>query len=158
MSKINYLSTAVLALVILCCSSYLSVSGATTVTGESKTSEPQTHHRLVIQANKADTDEQDHILSNIVNLQKFYGMDNIEIEVVAYGPGIWLVTDKSKFVSRVQSLMLQNVAFTACGNTLDTIEASTGTRPTLLDDVETTPAGIARIIERQEQGWSYLSP
>lgn len=115
-------------------------------------------HRLVIQVNKDNMDEQDHILSNIVNLQKHYGLDNIEIEVVAYGPGIWLVTDKSKYAERVESLMMQNVVFTACGNTMDTIESTSGVRPTLLDDVETTPAGIARIIELQEKGWSYLSP
>jgi hypothetical protein len=101
---------------------------------------------------------QDHVLSNIVNLQKHYGMDHIEIEVVAYGSGIWLLTDKSHYAARVKSLMLQNVVFTACTNTLDAIEAKDGKRPTLLSDIEQTPAGIARIIERQEQGWSYLSP
>ncbi len=114
--------------------------------------------RLVIQVNKREEDFQDHLLSNIVNLQKHYGMDGIEIEVVAYGPGIWLVTEKSAFLKRVESLMMQNVTFTACGNTLDTVEASSGTRPVLLDGVEETQAGIARIIALQEEGWSYLSP
>jgi hypothetical protein len=120
-------------------------------------SESQTH-RLVIQINKRDEDFQDHVLSNIVNLQKHYGMDNIEMEVVAYGPGIWLVTDKSAFTKRVESLMLQNVTFTACGNTLDAEEASSGKRPTLIEGVKEAEAGIARILELQEQGWSYLSP
>jgi hypothetical protein len=117
-----------------------------------------TSARLVIQVNKDDEELQDHVLSNIVNLQKHYGMDNIEIEVVAYGPGIWLLTDKSRFPDRIKSLMLQNVVFTACGNTLDTITAKEGKTPTLLEGVDTVPAGIARIIELQEKGWSYLSP
>lgn len=121
------------------------------------TAEEQTH-RLLIQVNKREEDFQDHVLSNVVNLQKHYGVDNIEIEVVAYGPGIWLVTDKSAFLKRVESLMMQNVTFTACGNTLDTVAESSGTRPTLIDGIEEAQAGIARIIERQEQGWSYLSP
>lgn len=114
--------------------------------------------RLVIQVNKREEDFQDHLLSNIVNLQKHYGIDGIEIEVVAYGPGVWLVTEKSAFLKRVESLMMQNVTFTACGNTLDTVEASSGSRPALLDGVEETQAGIARIIALQEEGWSYLSP
>jgi hypothetical protein len=54
--------------------------------------------------------------------------------------------------------MLQNVVFTACSNTLDAIEAKDGKRPSLLPNIEQTQAGIARIMERQEQGWSYLSP
>lgn len=115
-------------------------------------------HQLVIQVNSDSMEEQDHLLSNIVNLQKHYGLDGIEIEVVGYGPGVWLLTEKSHFANRVESLMLQNVVFTACGNTLSSIEAKEGTRPTLLEGVETTPAGIARIIELQEKGWSYLSP
>jgi hypothetical protein len=117
-----------------------------------------TSAQLVIQISKNDEELQDHVLSNIVNLQKYYGMDNIEIEVVAYGPGIWLLTDKSRFPDRVKSLMLQNVVFTACGNTLDTITAKEGKTPTLLEGVNTVPAGIARIIELQKKGWSYLSP
>ena len=133
------------------------VSANDTTTPVSKSTEQQ-HHRLVIQINKNDAEMQDHILSNIVNLQKHYGMDHIDIEVVAYGPGIWLLTDKSQHSARVKSLMLQNVVFTACSNTLDAIEAKDGKRPSLLPDVEQAQAGIARIMERQEQGWSYLSP
>lgn len=118
----------------------------------------QQDHRLVIQVNKKDAELQDHVLSNIVNLQKHYGMDEIEIELVAYGPGVWFLTEESEFKPRIESLMLQNVVFTACGNTLDTIEARDGKRPPLIQGVEVAQAGIARIMERQNQGWNYLSP
>lgn len=125
----------------------------------STTTEPESQtQRLVIQINKNDPELQDHVLSNIVNLQKHFGMDAIEIEVVAYGPGIWFLTNKSPHKQRIESLLLQNVVFTACGNTLDTIEAKDGKRPTLIEDVDTAQAGIARIMERQNQGWNYLSP
>lgn len=129
---------------------------AATVTASTE-SESQTQ-RLVIQVNKNDPELQDHVLSNIVNLQKHFGIDNIEIEVVAYGPGIWFLTDKSPHQQRIESLLLQNVVFTACGNTLDTIEAKEGKRPNLIEEVDITQAGIARIMERQNQGWNYLSP
>lgn len=150
MSIHQYLSAILLAVVI-------SFGFVNSVHAEDEAATEQTH-QLVIQINSDSMDEQDHVLSNIVNLQKHYGLDNIEIEVVAYGSGIWLVTDKSNFANRVESLMMQNVVFTACGNTMDSVEAKSGARPTLLDGVETTKAGIARIIELQEQGWSYLSP
>ncbi len=125
---------------------------------EKTTSVIPAQHHLVIQVNTNDAEQQDHLLTNIANLQKFYGLDNIEIEVVAYGPGIWLVTDKSQHAARVRSFLLQNVVFTACGNTLDAVEKKDGQRPRLIDGVKTTEAGIARIIELQEKGWSYLSP
>ncbi|MBU0654522.1 MAG: DsrE family protein [Gammaproteobacteria bacterium] len=150
MSIHQYLSAILLAVVV-------SLGLVNSVHAEDETATEQIH-QLVIQINSDSMDEQDHVLSNIVNLQKYYGLDNIEIEVVAYGSGIWLVTDKSNFANRVESLMMQNVVFTACGNTMDSVEAKSGARPTLLDGVEITKAGIARIIELQEQGWSYLSP
>ncbi len=115
-------------------------------------------HKLVIQVNKNDVELQNHVLSNINNLQKHYGIDNIQIEVVAYGPGIWMLTDKSEVRQRIAALQLQDVVFTACLNTLDTVERESGTRPTLLADIEEVQAGIARIIELQEQGYAYLSP
>lgn len=132
--------------------------GSMSAVSQAHETDMDTEYALVIQMNSDDKDEQEHVLSNIVNLQKHYGLDNISIEVVAYGPGIWMVTDKSTLAARVESLMLQNVVFTACGNTLDTVERTSGTRPTLLEDVEYTQAGIARIIELQNKGWNYLSP
>lgn len=157
MKYTRFLSTTAAAL-LLAASSLPAVYAEETAKAADTAETSDQTHRLVIQVNKHDDELQGHVLSNIVNLQKHYGLDNIEIEVVAYGPGIWFLTDKSKYTDRIESLLLQNVVFTACGNTLDTIERTDGKRPTLLDGVETTQAGIARLMELQEKGYSYLSP
>lgn len=159
MSMIKPFSVACLTAALLCATAW-NVACAEDAAAKLEAEAPAVEqtHRLVIQMNKDDHQIQDHVLSNIVNLQKFYGMDNIEIEVVAYGPGIWFLTESSKYAERIESLIMQNVVFTACGNTLDTIERTGGKRPVLLDDVEITQAGIARLMELQEKGYSYLSP
>ena len=115
-------------------------------------------HRLIIQINTDDPKTQSQALSNIVNLQKHYGIDNIEIEVVAYGPGLHMVTAKSPLQQRISSLMQSDVVFTACGNTMDTIHETTGKRPVVIDGVGNVQTGVARIIELQEEGWSYVRP
>ncbi len=115
-------------------------------------------HRLIIQINTDDPKTQSQALSNIVNLQKHYGIDNIEIEVVAYGPGLHMVTTKSPLQQRISSLMQSDVVFTACGNTLDTIHETTGKKPVVIEGVGNVQTGIARIIELQEAGWSYVRP
>ncbi|HEY5604363.1 MAG TPA: hypothetical protein VIM41_14780, partial [Gammaproteobacteria bacterium] len=97
-------------------------------------------------------------LNNVVNLQKLYGIDNVAIEIVAYGPGLDLLTTKSKEADRVKSLAMQNITFSACGNTMDSIEKKTGKKPDLLEGVGTVQAGVARIMSLQEQGYSYLRP
>ena len=75
-------------------------------------------HKLVIQVSTDDARTQKIALNNAVNLQKFYGMDNIDIEIVAYGPGLGLLTKKSKQAKRITSLALQDITFSACGNTM----------------------------------------
>ena len=71
-------------------------------------------HKLVIQISSDNLRAQETALGNIVNIQKFYGMDNIQIELVAFGPGYRLLTPQSPLASRVGSLALQEVTFTAC--------------------------------------------
>lgn len=115
-------------------------------------------HKLVIQVNTDDEATQSIALDNVVNLQKHYGVDNIEIELVVYGSGLGMLTTESKSLQRITSLLQQEVVFTACGNTMDTIERNTGKKPTLIKGVDVFVAGVARIIELQEQGYAYIRP
>ncbi|MBF0264348.1 MAG: DsrE family protein [Gammaproteobacteria bacterium] len=115
-------------------------------------------HRVVIQVSTDDPRTQKIALNNAVNVQKLYGMDAVEIEIVAYGPGLGLLTKKSKQAKRVESLATQDIQFSACGNTMSKIEKKTGKKPSLLSGVTVVNAGVARIMELQEQGYSYIRP
>lgn len=115
-------------------------------------------HKVVIQVSTDDPRTQKIALNNAVNLQKLYGLDNVEIEIVAYGPGLDLLTSKSKQNKRVESLALQDITFSACGNTIAKKEKKSGAKVVLLDGVDRVQAGVARIIELQEQGYSYIRP
>lgn len=115
-------------------------------------------HKLVIQVSTDDVITQKMALNNAVNLQKLYGLDNIIIEIVAYGPGLKLLTTQSAVASRIQSLALQDITFSACQNTMDAQKKKTGLSPVLLDGVTTVNAGVARIMELQEQGYAYIRP
>ncbi len=115
-------------------------------------------NRLVIQVSTDDPRTQKIALNNAVNLQKFYGMDNIVIEIVAYGPGLGMLTKKSGQAERVESLALQDIHFSACGNTMSKIAQKTGNMPKLLEGVGQVTAGVARIMELQQQGYAYIRP
>jgi len=138
--------------------SLLILFSSLTVTALEDKAAEGTTTKLVIQISENDPSKQHLALSNVYNLQKFYGLDNIEIEVVAYGPGISLLYPDGKEASRVRSLMAQDVIFTGCQNTLDTIKAKTGEEKKLIEDVGIVRAGIARIIDLQGQGYRYLHP
>jgi intracellular sulfur oxidation DsrE/DsrF family protein len=115
-------------------------------------------HKIVIQVSTDDPRTQTIALNNAVNLQKAYGLDNIAVEVVAYGPGLGLLTKKSGQADRVQSLAMQEITFSACGNTMNKVAKKSGKMPVLLEGVGQVTAGVARIMELQEQGYAYVRP
>ena len=114
--------------------------------------------QVVIQVSSNDPMTQKIALNNAVNLQKLYGMDNVIVEIVAYGPGLSLMTKASDNAKRVESLAMQNINFSACMNTMKKVEKKTGKKPMLSEGVNTTPSGIARIVELQGEGYAYVRP
>ncbi|MET0102926.1 MAG: DsrE family protein [Sedimenticola sp.] len=115
-------------------------------------------HKIVIQVSTDDARSQTIALNNAVNLQKAVGQDNVAIEIVAFGPGLGLLTSTSKQAERVSSLALQDITFSACGNTMKKMQRKTGEMPALLEGVRVVQAGVLRIMELQEQGYAYVRP
>ncbi len=117
-----------------------------------------TKNKLVIQVSTDDPRTQKIALNNAVNLQKLYGIDNVDIEIVAYGPGLGMLTKKSNQANRIESLALQDITFSACGNTMAAVKKKSGKMPKLLEGVDQVKAGVARIMELQQQGYAYIRP
>ena len=115
-------------------------------------------HKLVIHVPDDDPAMWKRALNIASNLPKDMGMDNVKVEIVAQGPGLKLLTDKSPEAQRVTSLAVQDITFSACGNTMSGIERKTGKRPVLLEGVTEVPGGAQRVMELQEAGYSYIRP
>lgn len=115
-------------------------------------------HRLVLQVSSGDESVQALALDNAVNVQKALGIDQVDIEVVAWGPGLSLLTQNNPLAQRVANLLQFDIRFTACGNTIDTQTRATGVAPLLLDSVAVVPAGVVHIMQLQKQGYVYIKP
>ncbi len=115
-------------------------------------------HKVVIQVSTDDARTQKIAMNNAINLQKALGQDNVVIEIVAYGPGLGMLTTKSAQADRVKSFAMQDIKFSACNNTMMKMEKKSGKKPVLVEGVEVTQAGVLRIMELQEQGYSYIRP
>jgi intracellular sulfur oxidation DsrE/DsrF family protein len=119
---------------------------------------PFAEHHLVLQLSDASAEKQGLVISVANNLLKVYDPDRIAIEVVAFGPGIDLLLADSANRPYVDSLVAQGVRFDICGNTLDTIERKTGTRPKVNPVAVTVQAGASRILELVEHGYTLIRP
>ncbi|HDZ56404.1 hypothetical protein LCGC14_0657960 [marine sediment metagenome] len=113
--------------------------------------------KVVIQVTTDDPGLQNMLFHNIRNLQNEMGVNNLVIEVVAYGPGLGLVTSDSSFRDQVAELSA-TVRFSACEATMAAVAKRTGQKPELIDGVITVPSGIARVVQLQQQGYVYITP
>jgi len=128
---------------------------ADTVFAEPKPSitEPR---QIIFSIKSGSDDEINHVLSSANNVLKFYGPENVNMRIVAYYHGIKALLKKHKDIAiRVKALMLLDVEFYACGNTMRTKNIK---KEELLDGSEIVTAGIVEITERVKEGWIYIVP
>ena len=121
------------------------------------------NHRVVFHVDQNDPKLMNLTLNNVQNVSKYYESigDTVEIQVVAYGPGLNMYRqDNSPVADRIAtiSLELDDITFAACGNTLHKMEAKAGAPVPLLSEAEVVPSGVVQLIMLQEQGWAYVRP
>lgn len=120
-------------------------------------------HKVVIHVDSSDAKLQNLALNNVQNVNKYYQSkgEKIQIELVAYGPGLHMLrSDTSKVKERVASMALamDNLQFSVCGNTHAKMTKKAGKDVVLLSEAVKVPSGVVRLIELQEKGWSYVRP
>lgn len=116
---------------------------------------PDNPRKVMLQLTTDDPRAVNDLLYNAVNIQKFYGQDNVRVAVIAFSAGNRALYKDSPVRDRISSLLQYDVEFVACGNTME----ATGRKPEdLIEGVEVVTAGIAEIMERQLQGWLYVRP
>ena len=115
----------------------------------------QKRHKIVIQVSDDDPAKWNLALNNAKNLQDDVGAANVDIEIVAYGPGIGMLKLESPTGSRVADAMKANVKVLACENTM---RGQKLTRDDMLPALSYVPAGVTEIMTKQSEGWAYLRP
>ena len=112
-------------------------------------------NQIVIQVSDDDPAKWNLALNNARNLQQDLGADGVEIEIVAYGPGIGMLKIESQVSQRVNDALKSGVKLLACENTM---RGQRLARADMLASIGYVPAGVVEIMKRQQQGWAYLRP
>ncbi len=124
-------------------------------------------HRLVIQVSTDDRKVQATALGNAGNYAAYYQAkgEPFAIEVVAFGGGYAMVRGDTSTVKgdieHLQQVLGNTITFSACQNSRRGIAEREGKIPDQIPQlagVVDTAAGIVRVAELQEQGWSYARP
>ena len=112
-------------------------------------------NRVVVQVSDNDPAKWSLALNNARNLQTDLGAQNVEIEIVAYGPGISMLKAESVVGNRIGEALKSGVNVSACQNTM---RGQKLTKADMLEGIAYVPAGVVEIMQRQQQGWAYLRP
>jgi intracellular sulfur oxidation DsrE/DsrF family protein len=111
-------------------------------------------HGVVMQVSDNNPATWNLTLNNAKNLtQALKG--NVDIEIVAYGPGLNMLKFDSAVANRLSEAEKSGVTLAACGNTMKAMKV---TEKDLHDGVKVVPGGVVEIMQKQEAGWAYVKP
>ncbi|HLY47011.1 MAG TPA: hypothetical protein VKQ73_15620 [Stellaceae bacterium] len=125
----------------------------------------KTSHHIVFQVSQNDAARMNLALTNMTNAIKYYTDkgESVEAEIVAYGPGLnMLREDTSPVKDRIKSLKASGIGgeihFSACHNTQMAMQKAEGHPIPIIPEATVVPAGVVRLTQLQEEGWSYIRP
>lgn len=117
-----------------------------------------TKERVVIQVSDNDPKRWALALNVASNIQKELGSDKVEVALVAlvaFGPGIAMLSAEAEISNRVLDTMANGVTVEACSNSMKVVKLGPDD---LTKNVVVVPAGAVEIMKRQRAGWAYLRP
>lgn len=111
-------------------------------------------HRVVFELTSDSPEQWAAMLNNVGNLQKAFGREHTEIEVVAHGKGLEaLRKSNTSSGDRIAAIANTGVRFAACQNTMKRMQL---TKEDLLPAAQPVDSGVTEVVRKQEAGWAYL--
>jgi len=119
---------------------------------------PFAEARVVLQISDMNPQKQTLVLNVANNLIKHYGPDQVDVEIVAFGPGLRLLLAENVNAPRIDALTDSGVRFAACENTYAKFTQLLGEAPELNPHAIHVSAGVVRIIDLVGQGYTLVKP
>ncbi len=114
---------------------------------------PAVKNRALFQVTDNDPARWNMILNNMTNLREGVGGEAIEIELVAFGPGIHMLKADSPVKARIADALKTGVTVNGCQNTMKGMKL---TPADMLPEIAYVPSGVVDVMRKQQQGWAYI--
>jgi uncharacterized protein len=112
-------------------------------------------YRVVLQVSDSDPAKWNLALNNARNVQEDLGKGNVDVEIVAYGPGLAMLRSDSKVAGRLAQAIDANIGLMACENTMRNTKVQ---KDDMYTGIQYVDAGVVHIMKRQREGWAYVRP
>ncbi|MDO8699585.1 MAG: DsrE family protein [Rhodoferax sp.] len=114
-----------------------------------------TQAKVVFQVSDGDAAKWNLALNNAKNVQDELGADKVDIEIVAYGPGIGMLKADATTGNRVTEATKAGMKMVACENTMKNQKLG---KEDMHAGIGYVPAGVVQLMQRQKEGWAYIRP
>ena len=111
--------------------------------------------KLVLQVSDGEPGKWALALNNAKNVQAEIGAGKVDIEIVAYGPGLGMLKADALISNRVTEAVQSGIRVVACENTM-TVQKLT--KADMHSAASYAPSGVVQIMTRQSEGWAYVRP
>ena len=119
---------------------------------------PFADQKFVLQISDMDPFKQTLVLNVAGNILKAYGPDQVDIEIVAFGPGLRLLFKDNNNSDRIDGLASSGVRFFACQNTINNMSSTLGEPIKINAHASSGKGGIVRIKELTDKGYLLVKP
>jgi len=92
-------------------------------------------------------------ISNIINLIKDLGEEDLDIELLMNGTGVNIMLKKREYVNKVNYLFNKGVEFCVCSNSLEALKIP---KDDLIEKTKIIPSGVGELVEKQNEDWAYI--
>ena len=114
--------------------------------------------KVVLQISDPNPFKQTLVLNVASNLIKHYGQDQVDVEIVAFGPGLRLLFAENANKGRISGLASSGVKFSACANTITNMSKKLGHKPAINPKAKIVSAGVVRIVDLVKKGYILVKP
>ena len=120
---------------------------------------PFAEKKIVLQISDPNPFKQTLVLNVASNILKEYGPDKVEVEIVAFGPGLRLMFADNANAGRIKSLVEgAGVKLHACSNTIKNMSKKLGYKPAMNPLAQSPGPGVIRIVDLVSQGYLLVKP
>ena len=145
-----------LTAVLWCVSVFMLLGGGFVSAADDK---PFAEKKVVLQISDPNPFKQTLVLNVASNLVKHYGPDRVDVEIVAFGPGLRLLFADNANKGRIKGLVDNGgVRFSACSNTMKNMAKQLGEKPALNPAAKVVPAGVVQIVDLVTNGFVLVKP
>jgi len=115
---------------------------------------PPAKHKVVFELNAPAPSGWDQLFHNVENIQKIFGAEGVQVEVVFFGKGLTMLLKKNvEYAGRLKEAAEKGVNLAACQNSMRAMNVKT---EDLFPFASQVDSGVAELVRKQEAGWSYI--